>query len=57
MFEINKNGKVLNTPEKRNDHHMDGIRYALSSLHPIIRQIEHIRDVSYYEKEYINPAY
>lgn len=27
-----KNGKILNEPEAGEDHHMDGIRYALTSL-------------------------
>ena len=32
-----KNGKVLNTPEKGNDHTMDAIRYALSLYRPTRR--------------------
>jgi phage terminase large subunit len=32
LWMSDKNGKILNEPEKINDHHMDGIRYALSTL-------------------------
>lgn len=32
LWKIDKNGKILNEPEKINDHHMDGIRYGLSTL-------------------------
>jgi len=29
-----KDGKTLNVPEDGNDHHMDGLRYAIESLNP-----------------------
>lgn len=32
LWMSDKNGKIINEPEKINDHHMDGIRYALSTL-------------------------
>ena len=35
LFMIDKNGKVLNTPEKLNDHTMDAIRYGLSIYKPV----------------------
>lgn len=37
LFMVDKNGKVLNTPEKGNDHTMDAIRYALSLYRPVRR--------------------
>ncbi len=35
LFMVDKNGKVLNTPEKGNDHTMDATRYALSLYRPV----------------------
>lgn len=32
LWMSDRNGKIINEPEKLNDHHMDGIRYALSTL-------------------------
>ena len=32
LWIADRDGKILNEPEKINDHHMDGIRYALSTL-------------------------
>lgn len=32
LWMSDRNGKILNEPEKLNDHHMDGLRYALSTL-------------------------
>lgn len=34
LWETDKNGKILNTPESGYDHSMDAIRYGLSSLKP-----------------------
>lgn len=34
LWETDKNGKILNTPESGYDHAMDAIRYGLSSLKP-----------------------
>jgi phage terminase large subunit len=38
MFMEDKDGRVLNEPEGGFDHHMDGIRYAVTSLIPIIQR-------------------
>ncbi len=35
LWIVDKNGKVLNEPEKINDHHMDGLRYAMNTLSKI----------------------
>ena len=32
LWMVDKNGKILNEPEGFNNHHMDGIRYAVSTL-------------------------
>ena len=32
LWMVDRNGKILNVPEDGNDHSMDGIRYALTSL-------------------------
>jgi phage terminase large subunit len=32
LWEVDRNGKILNVPEGGNDHSMDGIRYAITSL-------------------------
>lgn len=45
MFKTDKNGQVLNEPEKVWDHHMDGLRYALSSLVPMIQRQEMIANM------------
>lgn len=34
LWLVDKNGKSLNEPAPGNDHHMDGIRYALGSYEP-----------------------
>jgi len=40
MWLFDKNDKVTNIPTPINNHHMDGIRYGISSLAPIIRRKE-----------------
>lgn len=32
LWQVDKNGKVLNVPEKGNDHAMDALRYGLNSI-------------------------
>lgn len=32
VFMVDKDGKILNTPEDEFNHHMDGIRYAITSI-------------------------
>lgn len=38
MFHVDKRGIVTNEPEPGWDHHMDGIRYAMSSLIPAVQR-------------------
>ena len=48
----NKDGKIINEPIKRNDDHMDGIRYALQTF----AVLEH--EVSFWDRIYkdeLNP--
>lgn len=40
LFIEDKNGRILNEPEPGFDHHMDGARYAMSSLVPNIARKE-----------------
>jgi phage terminase large subunit len=35
VWKVDKNDKILNVPEKGADHHMDGIRYAFSTIQPV----------------------
>ena len=39
LFLVDRNGKTLNEPESGNDHAMDAIRYAMTSINPIKRQL------------------
>jgi len=42
LWLVDKNGKVLNTPDPTcEDHHMDGIRYALSTLGRLKQEVSH----------------
>ena len=57
LWETDKNGKVLNEPERRFKHSMDAISYAMSSLIPIIKRKEFIDNMPrLYVKETPNPA-
>ena len=40
LWQMDKNGRVLNEPEPINDHCLDAARYAICSLIPIVRQKE-----------------
>jgi len=40
MFETDDNGNYLNVPIGTWNHHMDGIRYAMMSIVPVIRRAE-----------------
>ena len=58
MFKTDKNGQVLNEPEGGWDHHMDGLRYALSSLVPMIQRQEFLENMPRFSEvvEPRNPA-
>lgn len=59
LFIEDKEGRIINEPEPGNDHHMDGIRYAMNSLVPVIKRKEIIAS---FPREYMeseddkNPA-
>jgi phage terminase large subunit len=39
MWEVDKDGKVLNLPEPGYDHSMDAIRYAIESMPKLVRPL------------------
>jgi phage terminase large subunit len=43
MFTKDKNDRIINEPEQGWDHHMDGIRYALTSLVPVVQRMDFLR--------------
>jgi len=45
LWETDREGTIINKPMKRNDHHMDGIRYAISSLAPLKQREELIANM------------
>lgn len=45
LWEIDANGRILNDPEKKNDHCLDALRYAVSSLAPVIQKRELIMNM------------
>lgn len=52
-----KDGRSLNEPTPIWNHHMDGIRYAITSLVPIIRHQEYVDSMPRYsQKQQINRA-
>lgn len=53
LFIEDKEGRIINEPEPGNDHHMDGIRYAMNSLVPIIKRKEIIAS---FPREYMDSA-
>jgi len=57
MWETDKDGRILNEPEHTWSHSMDAIRYAMTSLIPIIRRKEMIDMMPVFEsKVKTNPA-
>ena len=45
LWEMDKDGKILNEPEHTWSHSMDAIRYAIGSLAPVIRRKEFIANL------------
>ena len=41
LWQTDKNGKILNEPEKGSDHALDAIRYALATLGKSVRQTDY----------------
>ena len=57
LWETDKDGKILNEPEHIWSHSMDAIRYAMSSLVPVLQRKEMIRNMPRRERiKPINPA-
>jgi phage terminase large subunit len=57
LYLVEKNGNITNTPAPGNDHHMDGLRYAMTSLVPEITRAEMMARMPRYEdKPKQNPA-
>lgn len=40
LWKTDKDGRILNVPEDFNNHHMDGVRYAIQSLNPFEMEIQ-----------------
>jgi len=40
LWQVDRDGRMLNTPEEGNDHALDAIRYAMTTIVPIIRRQE-----------------
>jgi len=60
LWQTDKNGGILNIPEAGNDHCMDAVRYAITSLVPVIRKQEFIDSLPlprhYRNQRRVNPA-
>jgi phage terminase large subunit len=57
MWQSDKNGKILNEPEKGKDHTLDAVRYAITSLIPIIKRRDFIKSLpQVYPSTISNPA-
>jgi len=57
LWETDREGRILNEPEHLWSHSMDAIRYAMSSLVPMIQRQEMIANMPRYQhKEIANPA-
>lgn len=58
MWEEDKDGRIINVPSPIFNHHMDGIRYGLNSLVPLIQRRDMIANMPRYEvRERENPAF
>lgn len=57
LWMTDKDGRILTDPEPGDDHSMDGIRYAINSLAPVIRRKEIISHLPIFDtKPKPNPA-
>jgi len=57
LWEVDKNGRVENTPEKGFDHSLDAIRYAVTTLIPVIQREEFVSAIPIFaSKKKSNPA-
>jgi phage terminase large subunit len=58
LWQTDKDGKIITTPEPGNDHILDATRYAIVSLVPLIRRVDYINSLPHifqHEKP-ANPA-
>jgi len=57
LWEVDKNGKVLNVPEHQWSHGMDAVGYGITSLAPIIQRHDYLANLPRFEeKQKPNPA-
>ena len=59
LWQIDKDGRILNVPENGFDHCMDALRYAIMSLIPIQKRNEmiRVRNFNFYnQQKQVNPA-
>jgi phage terminase large subunit len=57
LWMTDKDGRIMNEPEGIWNHHMDGIRYAMSSLIPYLQRMDLIKNMPrLYQKKKVNPA-
>ena len=58
MWEEDRNGRITNIPSPVFNHHMDGIRYGISSLAPIIQRRDMLANMPRFaQAERKNPAF
>ena len=58
LWKVDREGNILQEPEGGLDHHMDAIRYGMTSLIPIIKRREYLKNmpIVWHEENNINPA-
>jgi phage terminase large subunit len=58
LWDVDKNGKILNDPAPGADHFLDAAKYAICSLAPIINRAEYINSLPYFPNndKPVNPA-
>jgi len=59
MWKTDLNGNIIKEPEPGNDHALDAVRYAITSLNAILRREEYINSLPhelFIDKKPLNPA-
>lgn len=57
MWEEDKDGRITNVPSPVFNHHMDGVRYGVNSLVPVLQRQEMIENMpTWNTQERVNPA-
>ncbi len=58
LWLTDKDGRIINEPDHLWSHSMDAIRYAMTSLIPLIQRLEFINNLPRHEqKDRVNPAF